>query len=287
MNATRFEYPATVEEAVELLSAPGDSAIPIAGGTALAAQRGKGAAVYVDVTRCGLDAVREADGALHLGAAVRIADLNPGTLPDRAEGRLLADAAGGIATRPLRNAITLGGNLVHLCGWADMPVALLALDATVHVSHKGRGAFELPIADLTAHHPKKVLPKGALVTGVTVPLGGRRGAAYGRFRTTVTDYPLVNVGVLLQADGDRIASAAIAVGAVSPRPKRMADAEAALRGKALTEESYAAAAALVGEQATVAPNFRMSQDVRRRILVPVVRRAIAAAAERARNGGLS
>ena len=45
----------------------------------------------------------------------------------------MRELPGVAGPRAVRNAITLGGNVAHLVYWADMPVALLALNATVEV----------------------------------------------------------------------------------------------------------------------------------------------------------
>ena len=281
-----FAYPTTVDEAVKLLGAPDSGAVAVGGGTGLAVEGRRGAKVLVDVTRCGLDGIATKDAVLEIGAATRISELRHPHLPEGdGSSVLLEEAAQGIATQPLRNAITLGGNLVHLCRWSDMPLALLALDATVHIAHTTRGRFDLTIAELTEQHPRQVLAQSSLVTGVSVPLAGSaRGACYRRFRTTTTDYSLVTVAAVIDVEGDECAQAAIAVGALTPRPVRVKKAEALLDGRRLDADRIAEAAKVIGEQINVASNFRMDADVRRRILVPVARRAIETAAARATEG---
>ena len=286
MNVLQFEVPTTVDEAVELLGRPG--AAPVGGGTTLGLPGPVGDGLLVDVTRCGLDAIAVDGDVLRIGAAVRAADLHEGTLPQGAESVLLTEAAQGIATQPIRNAVTVGGNIVYLCRWADLPVALLALDGTVHARHKDAGAYDVSIGELIEKHPKRALTPGSLVTGVSVPLrGGRRGASYLRFRTTATENALIAVAVVLEAsaDGTGCASACISVGAIAPRPVRTPLAEALLTGGELTAERIAEAAEKVREEATIAPNFRMEKDIQARILLPIVRRAIAQAADRAGVGG--
>jgi carbon-monoxide dehydrogenase medium subunit len=181
---------------------------------------------------------------------------------------------------------------MHLCAWADMPVVLLALGGILHVRHAEKGAFDVGIDEIVETHPRKLLPDGSLITGATVPLGSRgagaaarRGAAYHRFRATATENPLITVGVLLEVEAGRCSDARVVVGAVIPRPRRAPAAESILVGTALDDETIARAAEKVDEDVACAPNFRMAQEVRARILGVMTRRAIAEAAGRASQGG--
>ena len=116
-------------------------------------------------------------------------------------------------------------------------------------------------------------------------VGSAAGACYRRFRTSTVDYALTSVAALVELDGKKCKHVAIAVGAVGPRPVRASAAEQALTGKnpstaQLTKVAEAAAAEL-----TVVPNFRMAPELRRRILAVEIRRALAEATDRARQGG--
>lgn len=281
MNATYFEYPTTVKEAVERLGAP--DAIAVSGGITVSTDRRRAGKALVDLTHCGLDRIESTAETLRLGATVRMADIDSAALPDDAGSTLLIEAAQGIATLPVRNAITVGGNLVQLVSWADLPVALLALDATVNICDAERGEYEAPIAQAVAEHPKRLLSKGAIVTGVTIARrSGPWGAAYQRFRTTETDYALMSVAAVVGLDADRCTHAAIAVGAIGPRPVRASEAEAMLVGTSLDSSHIAAAAARLAEQVSVKPSIHIDREMRRRILRPIAERTLTLAAERAR-----
>jgi carbon-monoxide dehydrogenase medium subunit len=108
--------PKTIAEAVGLLKTHGPEAKPLAGGHSLvplmklrlAAPR-----YLIDLNRIqGLAYVREADGALRIGAMTRHSDLETS---DVIHNRypLLADAARVIADPLVRNMGTVGGSLAH------------------------------------------------------------------------------------------------------------------------------------------------------------------------------
>lgn len=285
MSIEGFAYPATVKEAVNILGSVDNPAVVIAGGTALTQQKMHQPTLLVDITRCGLDEIRLDSDRIHLGASVRVAQLASARLPGPA-GALLQSAAQGIATQPLRNAITVGGNLMHLVYWSDLPVALLALDTTVHVAQLQRGEFDIPIAEFVAQHPKKLLPAGSLVTGVSIALAKTgadieaktgTGCCYRRFRTSATDYSLASVAAVVGNSDNRCDHIAVAIGAVGPRPVRLPQVEETLLGQTLSSRRIADAAQKMASQVKVAPNYRMSPEVRARILQVEIRRAISAA----------
>jgi xanthine dehydrogenase YagS FAD-binding subunit len=107
---TTYARPATLDEALELLTEPG--AAPTGGGTDLAGQIDRSIrtpAVIVDLQAAGLDGIEtEGDGVL-LGATATLADVtaSPVIEPYRA----VVEAAGHAASPLLRNVGTVGGNL--------------------------------------------------------------------------------------------------------------------------------------------------------------------------------
>ncbi len=125
----RFDYirPETVEAAVAAASEPG--AAFLAGGTNLLDLMKVGVARpgrVIDVTRLpGLDAVEATDdGGLRIGALVRNSDLarHPSVLRDFP---MVAEALLSGASAQLRNAATVGGNLMQRprCAWFFDPTA--------------------------------------------------------------------------------------------------------------------------------------------------------------------
>ncbi|MFH1810826.1 MAG: FAD binding domain-containing protein [Pseudomonadota bacterium] len=281
MSIASFAYPSSVKEAVGLLGDPSRPAIPVGGGTALIRGNRRGATLLVDVTRCGMSQIGASEDRIVIGAAARVAELARANLPG-AEGRLLSEAAAGIATEPLRNAITVGGNLVQLVSWADLPVALLALDALVHVETPS-GPRDLPMRALVEEHPTRVLPQGALITGVSVPYnGGQCGGVYRRLRESQVDYALVAVAACVELEGDRCKRARIAVGAVCPRPLRLTAAEQTVEGHKPTPTLLQEAAALAAAGVHVTPDIRMAPALRARLMQVEIRRALEDAVARAR-----
>jgi xanthine dehydrogenase YagS FAD-binding subunit len=89
-------------------------------------------------------------------------------------------------------------------------------------------------------------------------------------------FALVSVAAIVEASGDGIRSARIAMGGVAAKPWRAAEAERALAGATASDRVYtdAAEAALVGAQGYRGNDFKIPLAKR------TVRHALAAAIER-------
>lgn len=155
---------------------------------------------------------------------------------------------------------------------SDMCVAMVALDAVVHV--KGpKGERTIKFADfhrLPGDHPEKdnMLERGELITAVDLPAAGQtfnKHVHYLKIRDRSSfAFALVSVAAALVMDGSTITDARLAMGGVAHKPWRLHDAEAFLKGKAAGEDTFkqAAAIAMKGAKAykynqfkiTLAPN---------------------------------
>lgn len=130
----------------------------------------------------------------------------------------------------------------------DMPVALVALDATVRVSGP-QGERTIPLVDfhlLPGAHPERetVLRQGEMITAVDVPaLPWARRSHYRKVRDRASyAFALASAAVALDLDGTRIRNARVALGGVGTKPWRSTEAERALVGQPATPATFRAAA---------------------------------------------
>jgi xanthine dehydrogenase YagS FAD-binding subunit len=130
----------------------------------------------------------------------------------------------------------------------DMPVAMVALDAIVHVRGP-RGERTIPLVDFhvaPGAHPEResVLTHGEMITAVEIPaLSWARRSHYRKVRDRASyAFALASAAVALDLDGGRIRNARVALGGVGTKPWRSRLAEAALVGKAPTPAAFRAAA---------------------------------------------
>ena len=110
-NIEAFHRPTSLAEAIALLSDPARKAIAVAGATEVGLRVRSSVRALVDLSALGLDFVRsEADG-LHLGAMVRATRIHRDPAIRTAIGDALPEAAFAIASEPIRNLTSLGGNV--------------------------------------------------------------------------------------------------------------------------------------------------------------------------------
>ena len=140
---------------------------------------------------------------------------------------------------------------------SDMPVALMAMDASVELSAPSGGTRTVPLAEFyrlpgdTPHIETNLVP-GELITAIVVPPSqSARNSRYVKVRDRASfEFAVMSAAVALEIQSGTVREVRIALGGVSARPWRLPQVEAALHGKAATEDSFRAAADLAAQGAT-------------------------------------
>jgi xanthine dehydrogenase YagS FAD-binding subunit len=130
----------------------------------------------------------------------------------------------------------------------DFAQALIALDAIVDIAGPS-GSRTIPFADLhrkpgDAPHIETTLRPGDLITAFVVPPSPwARRSKFVKVRDRESyEFALASAAVALDLAGDTVRQARIALGGLATVPWRAREAEAALRGKALSDDVLEAAA---------------------------------------------
>jgi xanthine dehydrogenase YagS FAD-binding subunit len=130
----------------------------------------------------------------------------------------------------------------------DFAAALIALDASVDVVGP-RGNRTLPFADLhrkpgSTPHIETSLAPGELISSFLIPAGPwTRRSLYLKIRDRESyEFALASAAVALDIAGGTVREARVGLGGVATVPWRARRAEAALKGKMLTEPTIKAAA---------------------------------------------
>jgi xanthine dehydrogenase YagS FAD-binding subunit len=132
---------------------------------------------------------------------------------------------------------------------SDMAVAMVALDAVVHVTGPG-GERSFPVEELhrlPGDQPDRdnTLDPADVITAVEIPAlpwAGRSSYRKARDRASYA-FALASVAAALDLDNDgRVRDVRLALGAVAHKPWRARTAEDRLRGQQATAENFAAAA---------------------------------------------
>jgi len=285
MGATRegrgvhpFEYaaPETLAEALALLREHGAEAKVLAGGQSLVPLLNYRLArprLVVDINGLPLAGVRVDNGSLRLGALTRHHDLEE--LPEIARSApLLPEVARLIGNVRVRSLGTVGGSLAHADPAAELPMAVVALDARLTLA-SASGSRTVPARDFFTGYLSTALAPDELLTAIEVPVTLRMGWAVEEFARRAGDFAVVAVaaGVSLDRRG-RVDDARLALGGVADRPVRATAAEDVLRGQEPSAERLARAAEVVRERLDPQSDAFASGAYRRLLAGVLTRRAL-------------
>jgi carbon-monoxide dehydrogenase medium subunit len=241
-----YHHPETLAEAIGLLSSI-DEARPLAGGHSLLPMmrlRLATPAALVDLAGIdGLDEITLDGGVLRIGALTTHATV-AGSATVRSACSALAETAGMIGDRQVRNRGTIGGSLAHADPGADYPTVVTALGATITAAGPG-GQRSIPAEEFFTGVFSTALANGELVTEVSVP--ETRSAAYAKHRHPASGYAVVGVAASLRVEGGTCTAARLVVGGVTGSPVIATAAEGALVDQEPSEQAIATAAATVTE----------------------------------------
>lgn len=286
MIPAAFEYyaPSSVQEAITLLQQHGDDAKVLAGGHSLLPLmkfRLAQPKVVVDIGRIpGLDGITVMGDTVVIGAlATHDAVAHSAVLKEKCP--LLPETASVIGDMQVRNRGTLGGSLAHADPAADYPGAVLALDAQI-VATGPRGTRTIPAGEFFVDMLTTALQPTELITEVRVPvLSPGTGTAYLKHPHPASGYAVVGVAVVLRMAQGRCEQVAIGINGVAGKAYRAVAVEQALRGKALDEQTVAAAAAHAADGVDAQSDLYASAEFRRHLASVYTKRAVLTAASRA------
>jgi xanthine dehydrogenase YagS FAD-binding subunit len=128
---------------------------------------------------------------------------------------------------------------------SNLAIPLIALGAKATIAGKD-GERTVAIEDLY-RVPKRegdreiTVEPGELLTKVTVPATKGKNATYGVRYKQAHDWPLVLASVCCEMDGEKVKDARVVLYGVAPIPWRSKAAEDAIRGRAISRETAAAA----------------------------------------------
>jgi carbon-monoxide dehydrogenase medium subunit len=262
----------TPEEAAELLAAD-PAAIVMGGGTTLMPRATRGqlnGRRVVGLARAGLSGIAR-DGGLRIGAMTPVREVAA-----LEEPAALAEAARAVGGATLRGQATVGGNVLMERPYGDLVPVLLALDAELEVLGSG-GTRRVPLVEALKNDPP--VGAGEILTAVIVPdVDG--AVSYQRCSRLATGSPsIVAVAARVRREGDAIAEARLAIGAVEPRAVRADAAEEALVGTSGDADAVNAAVAAATGALNPVDDVAASAWYRGRMAELFVRRALTEALE--------
>ena len=280
----QYAAPTTVDEATTMLADNPGSRV-FAGATDLVPQMRAGRhepPVMVDLKRIDrLMAVEHRDGIWVVGAATPTSALT-GNAEFSAMFPGISEGAGLIGSDQIQNRSSLGGNLCNGSPAADSVPAMIAADARAVIAGPA-GERTVAVADVVTGPGQTSLADGELVVEFEfddAPAG--TGDAYLRMiPRTEMDIAVVGAAVRVTMEGGSVTSAGVVLGAVAPTAVRVADAEAALVGSTVDDDTLAAVAAAASAACNPIDDKRGTIEYRTQVAGVLAKRAAVLAAARA------
>ena len=276
-----FHRPETIDAAIAFAREQGDAARFLAGGTDLIIQINRGRTAprhLISLAGLGLDTIVETPTGYVIGAMAThdAVVTHPGFQTHLVA---LTQASAVIGGRQVRNIATVGGNIVNASPAADLVPVLLALDATVDLRGSA-GTRSMPLDRFLVERGRTERRPEEILTAVRFDKPPADSATWflKAGRRKAMEISVICVAAHLARGG----KARVAIGAAASRTVRVLEAEA------LVEKQGAAAFHEAGRIAadTVTPidDVRSSASYRKLLVATLVERALAACADRLREG---
>ncbi len=281
-----FEYhrPATVDEALSLLSEHGDDAKLLAGGHSLLPAmklRLSSPGHLIDIGQ--IDELQQisVDGSdVVIGAGATHHDIESSDIV-QGKAPVLANAASSIGDVQVRNMGTIGGSLAHADPAADYPAAVLAADARIRVKGSG-GERTIAGSDFFVELYMTSLAPDEIVLDVRVPSqGSGTGSAYVKFPHPASRFAVCGCAASVTVNGGSCSDVRVGFTGIANAAFRDAGVEAAMNGSSGDGAAVEAAAARAAEGAELLSDSFAGEDYRRHLAKVFARHALTAAVEAA------
>ena len=274
-----YHRPATLADAVNLLSTLGDEARPLAGGHSLVPMmklRLASPEHLIDLHGiAGLKGIRRDGDTIVIGAMTTQHELLASddigkSLPILHETALL------IADPQVRYRGTIGGNVANGDPGNDMPALMMTLGASYRLEGKS-GAREVAATEFYQGAYFTALEPGEILTAISIPVpAAGHGYAYEKLKRKVGDYATAAAAVVLTMAGGKVATCAIGLTNLSETPLLAEDAAKAVIGTSLDPATLKKAAAAAVAIMSPAADARGPVEYRKHVGGIMVTRALTA-----------
>jgi len=280
-----YHRPATVADAVKLLSTLGDDARPLAGGHSLVPMMKLRLATpehLVDLHGIdGLKGVRREGDKVVIGAMTTQHELLASgeiakSIPILHETALL------IADPQVRYRGTVGGNVANGDPGNDMPALMMTLGASYRLEGPD-GSREVAAADYYQGAYFTAIEPGELLTAISIPVPvDGHGYAYEKLKRKIGDYATAAAAVMLTMASGKVASCAIGLTNLHETPLLATDAAKMVIGTSLDAATLKKAGAAAAAIMSPAADARGPVEYRKHVGGVMVTRALQRAASRAK-----
>jgi CO/xanthine dehydrogenase FAD-binding subunit len=281
-----FDYiaPTSLEAAVEAIAAADGDGKLMAGGQSLMPLlnfRMTRPSVVVDLMHIpGMSFIEQRGDHIAIGALTRHADLEfSGLIAEKLP--VMAAAMRHVAHLAIRNKGTIGGSLSHADPAAELPMLAVFYGATIRVQGSN-GRRDIPAEEFFVSALTNCLEPDEIVFEIEFPvLAPHTGWAFEEVARRFGDFALACIAVSLEVLDSRVVDARVAVMGVAETPRRLREAEAALRGIQGGPQSAAEFAAVVRACLSPPNDIHVSSEYRLCLIGALAERAFTTAWQRA------
>jgi aerobic carbon-monoxide dehydrogenase medium subunit len=280
-----FEYQraTTVKDAIGLMERLGSSARLVAGGHSLLPMMKLRLANFeylIDINdlRGELGYITVEPTQIRVGALTRHREL----LESDALGAtfpIFRDAERVIADPVVRNRGTIGGSLCQADPSEDLSAVCTTLDASCVIQGTA-GQRVVTMAEFYRGPYETAVGDGEILVEVRIPIKAGGSSAYEKVERRAGDWAVVSCGAAVWMKDGVITDARVGLAAVGPNTTGIPAISEALRGKAPSEDVYAAAGAIAAENCSPANDLRGSVEYKRHLANELTRRALRRAVAR-------
>lgn len=288
MKPAPFEYhaPASLEQALDLMSQHADEAKILAGGQSLVPSmnfRVAQPSVLIDLNRVAeLGFIREDGATIRVGAMARERHLEFDALIAK-HMPLLHEAVPNIAHPQIRNRGTIGGSIVHADPAAELPVLMLASSARLKAK-KNSGERWIDAKDFFVGMFTTALEPDEILVEIELPFSPpRTGWSFLEVAPRAGDYAMMGVAALVVLDeSGKCQAAKLVYLNAGDGPVDAIEAAHMLVGETISEALIESAAAHAGEK-EINPfgNMHASVEFQRHLARVLTKQALHKALQRA------
>lgn len=282
MKAAAFDYirADSLEHALALLVQHGSDAKLLAGGQSLIpmmAMRLARPALLIDINRLvELKTLSQTDQNIVTGAGMRqceIADAHQLDTPLP----LLRQALRWVGHVQTRNRGTVGGSLVHADPSAELALAALVMDATLHLESQAGGERQVSAPDFFLGPMFTAVAETECLLSIDWPIwqGGRTAAAFEETSIRHGDFAIASAAcqIQLKADGT-VLRASFGLGGVSGSPLVFPELAQRLIGQQLAPSLVQEVAQAAARECDPGSDMHASAEYRRHLAVVLLSRVL-------------
>ncbi len=224
-----FKYytPATLKEALGLLKKSRNSLI-LGGGTFSLNYLKKAAKYPTDVVGLknvsALRGIKDSKGTVAIGAMTTISEICASAVI-RKNFPSFVEACSKLATTPIRNMATIGGNVASRFFWVDLPAVLISLGAKISIAGPGKEKV-VSVQEFLGSKP----PEKYILTKVILPKSDSLSFYFRHTKTMPVDVPSLALAFFASLNKGRFSGVVLVVNTTISFPIKLKEVAAAIEG---------------------------------------------------------